>query len=185
MEQGQTDLSKFNNDWYKTGRNVWVRFAWFLFQGTLFSSWIPGSGWRRILLKLFGARIGKNVVIKPRMIVKYPWNISIGENSWIGEKVWLDSLGKIAIGPNCCISQGALLLCGNHDYKAPGFDLMVGDIALAEGVWIGARCVITAGVNCASHSVLSAGSIASKNLEAYSIYAGNPAVKVRERSIEV
>jgi putative colanic acid biosynthesis acetyltransferase WcaF len=182
-EMSKTDLSKFNNTWYKTGRNFIIRGLWFSIQGILFSSWLPGSHWRRFILRLFGAKIGKNVILKPRIIIKYPWNLQIGDNSWIGEKVWLDNLGKIEIGANCCISQGAFLLCGNHNYKSPSFDLIVNDILLQDGVWIGANCLITSGVICLNHSILTAGSVLTKNTESYGIYSGNPATKVRERII--
>jgi putative colanic acid biosynthesis acetyltransferase WcaF len=136
------------------------------------------------LLRIFGAEIGKRVVIKPRVNIKYPWNISIGENAWIGERVWLDSLDKINIGANACISQGAMLICGNHNYKKLTFDLIVKEINLQDGVWIGAGAVVCSGVTCKSHSVLTSGSVATDNLEAYSIYQGNPAVKIKERIIE-
>lgn len=179
----KTDLSAFNNDWFKTGKSVFVRTLWFIFQGLFFSSWLPGSSWRRVLLRIFGARIGKSVVIKPRAIVKYPWNLTVGDYSWIGEKVWIDNLSMVTIGAHCCISQGALLLCGNHNYKKASFDLITNPINLEDGVWIGARSMVTGGVVCMNHCVLSAGSIASKNLEAYTIYSGNPAEKIREREI--
>lgn len=182
---GQTDLSKFNNSWYKTGRNPATRILWFFFQGTFFSSWIPGSNWRILLLKIFGAKIGKNVVLKPRIIIKYPWNVRIGDYSWIGEKVWLDSLGKIEIGAHCCVSQGAFLLCGNHNYKVESFDLMVKDIVLKDGVWIGANGLVAPGVTCENHSILSAGSVLTVNMESFGIYSGNPATKVRERIIDL
>ena len=108
---------------------------------------------------------------------------NVGDNSWIGEDVWIDNLGEVSIGANCCLSQGAMLLCGNHDYKRSTFDLMVGDIALEDGVWIGAKSVVCPGVICKSHSVLAVGSVASNQLEAYTIYRGNPAVKVKERNL--
>jgi putative colanic acid biosynthesis acetyltransferase WcaF len=83
-----------------------------------------------------------------------------------------------------CISQGALLLTGNHNYKKKTFDLMVGKITLADGAWIGAKSVVCPGVACGSHSVLAVGSVAVKDLKPYFIYQGNPAVPVRERIIE-
>lgn len=135
-------------------------------------------------MRLFGADVGKCVVIKPRVNIKYPWNLAIGEHSWIGEGVWIDNLGKVKMGSNCCISQGALLLCGNHNYRKPAFDLMVGDITLENGVWIGAKAMVCPGVICHSHAVLTAGSIATTALEAYKIHSGNPAVAVKERNIE-
>lgn len=109
--------------------------------------------------------------------------MSIGNNSWIGEGAWLDNLDDVSIGANCCISQGALLLCGNHNYKKAGFDLMMGKIVLEDGVWIGAKAVVCGGVVCKSHAVLSAGSVATGNLEEYSVYQGNPAIKIKDREI--
>jgi putative colanic acid biosynthesis acetyltransferase WcaF len=182
--QGQTNHTLFNNRWYQPGRNMVVRALWHIVNSLLLMSFIPGSFWRSGLLRLFGAQIGRGVVIKPRVNVKYPWNLSIGEYSWLGEGVWIDNLGKVNIGSHCCISQGALLLCGNHNYRKPSFDLMVGDITLENGVWIGARAMVCPGVVCHAHAVLSAGSIATANLNGYKIYSGNPAVAVRERNIE-
>lgn len=133
---------------------------------------------------MFGAQIGNNVIVKPRVNIKYPWNISIGNNAWIGEGAWLDSLGKISLGANVCISQGAMLICGNHNYKKQTFDLIVGDINIDEGAWIGAGAIVCAGVNCKSHSVLTAGSVATSDLDEYSIYQGIPAIKIKDRIIE-
>jgi putative colanic acid biosynthesis acetyltransferase WcaF len=182
--QGQTQHAVFNNSWYKPGRNALVRAIWHACNSLLFMSFLPGNAWRRALLCLFGARIGKGVVIKPRVNIKYPWNLSIGEHTWLGENVWIDNLGKVSIGSNCCISQGALLLCGNHNYRKTTFDLIVGDITLENGVWIGANALVCPGVTCRSHAVLSAGSVATSDIESYKIYSGNPAVAVRERNIE-
>ena len=123
------------------------------------------------------------MVIKPGVNIKAPWFLSIGDFVWIGENVWIDNLVKVSIASNVCLSQGAMLLTGNHNYKKSTFDLMTGEIVLEEGVWIGAKAVVCPGVICASHSLLAVGSIATSNLEAYGIYQGNPAVKMREREI--
>lgn len=183
-ERKQTDLSKFNNRWYKPGGPVFLHIFWYLANAWFLKSWIPGSGWRVFLLQLYGAKIGRGVTIKPHVNIKYPWKLSVGDHCWIGENVWIDNLGNVEIGNNSCISQGALLLCGNHNYKKVSFDLMVGDITLEEGCWVGAKSLVTGGVIMHSHSVLSAGSVATSALDAYGIYAGNPATKVRERVIE-
>lgn len=177
------DLSKFSNPEYNPG-NFIKRGLWYFFNRLiLINKYNPSSGLRKFCLKIFGAKIGKGVVLKPGVNVKYPWFLEIGSYTWIGEDVWIDNLGKVVIGSNVCISQGALLLCGNHDYKSTTFGLMVGDIQLEDGVWIGAKSIITGGVKCYSHSILTAGSVSSKNLDAYSIYQGNPALKIRDRVI--
>ena len=179
-----TDLSKFNNDWYNPGSSI-KRGLWYITNILFFlNPWFPISSIKCSILRLFGAKIARGVVIKPRVNIKYPWKLSIGENTWIGEGCWIDNLGEVKIGANACLSQGSMLLCGNHDYKKERFDLMVGAITLEDGVWIGAHAIVCPGVTCRSHSVLSVKSVAVKELEAFTIYQGNPAVKVRERIIE-
>lgn len=181
---GKTDISKFSNNWYKPGAGILVRALWYLVNVCFFKSGNPFSGLKVFLLRLFGAKVGKGVVIKPFVNIKYPWNLSIGNYTWIGEEVWIDNLATIKIGSNVCISQGAMLLTGNHNYKRSTFDLMVKDIVLEDGVWIGAKSLVAPGITCRSHSVLSVLSVAVDDLEPYCIYHGNPAAKVRNRVID-
>lgn len=181
----KTDLSKYNNSWYNPGGSSIKRLLWY-FCNVLFikNGWNPSSGIKVSVLRAFGAKIGKGVVIKPCVNVKYPWNLEVGDYSWIGENVWIDNLVKVHIGSNVCISQGALLLCGNHNYKKPTFDLMVGEITLEDGAWVGAKSTVCPGVTLHSHAVLTVNSVATKDCEAYGVYQGCPAVKVKERVIE-
>jgi len=180
----QTDLSLYTNPEYNPGGNGFKRLLWFYINAFIFkTSLLPISAIKRSLLRLFGASIAKGVVIKPCVNIKYPWNLTIGQNTWIGEGAWLDSLVAINIGANACLSQGAMLLTGSHNYKKQTFNLVTGSIVLADGVWIGAGAIVNQGVSAASHAVLTAGSVANKNLDAYSVYQGNPAIKVRDRVI--
>ena len=179
----KTDLSSYNNDWYKPGNPVKRAFWYFFNVFILMNPWNPFSGLRKGVLRLFGAKIGKGVVIKPSVNIKYPWKLEIGDYTWIGEHVWIDNLAKVRIGSNACISQGALLLCGNHNYKKRAFDLVVGEIRIENGAWIGAKAIVTPRVVCYEHSILTAGSVATRNLDAYGIYQGNPAQFVRKREI--
>lgn len=180
----KTQLSKYNNYWYKPGRGAIVRTLWYFVNACFINSSHPFSFLRFFLLRLFGAQIGKDVVIKPSVNIKYPWRLKIGNNVWIGENVWIDNLDDITVGDNVCISQGALLLSGNHNYKKSTFDLMIAPIILEEGVWIGAKSIVTGGTICKSHSVLTVNSVAPKLMEPYAVYQGNPAVKIRQRVIE-
>ena len=180
-----TDISLYNNSWYETGGSRLKRLTWFYINACIFNnSLFPINQLKIFLLKLFGAKVGRAVVIKPCVNIKYPWNLSIGSYSWIGENVWIDSLVNISLGNHVCISQGAYLLTGNHDFKKISFDLIVKKIVVEDGVWIGARSIVCPGLTCYSHSLLTAGSVATKDLEAYTIYQGNPAIKVKERIIE-
>jgi len=179
----KTDLSKFDNSWYKPGNAV-KRFLWMITSSVFFAGgWCLLSFPKVWLLRMFGAKVGKGVVIKPRVLIKYPWMLNIGNHVWIGERVWIENHTDTVIGDNCCLSQGAMLLCGNHDYKKSSFDLIIGKIILEEGVWIGAHAVVCPGVTCRSHAVLSVNSVATSHMEAYCVYQGNPAQKVRERKM--
>lgn len=184
MNQIKTDLSIFNNQWYRVGASKPKQLLWFIvnavvFQNSLFFMMAP----KRWLLKAFGCQLGKGLVIKPSVNIKYPWKLSIGDHVWIGEKVWIDNLAPVVIESNCCISQGAMLLCGNHNYKKQAFDLMVGEIVLEEGSWVGAQALVGPNVRVGSHAVLAVSSVATGNLKPYTIYRGNPAQAVAARKI--
>lgn len=180
-----TKLSTFNNHNFDKGTSKLTWFCWLIISSLfLRPSWFPLMSIKILILKIFGAKIGKGLVIKPSVNIKFPWKLVIGNDVWIGENVWIDNLDQVTIGNDVCISQGALLLTGNHDYTIPSFDYLNRPIVLEYGVWIGAKSVVCPGVVCKSHSILAVGSIATKNLEAYTIYQGNPAQEVRKRIIK-
>lgn len=186
MEEPQlkSDLSKFNNDWYKKGGSGIKRITWYTINALFFNSAFPIIWVKVFLLKLFGAKVGKGVVIKPFVNIKYPWRLRIGNNVWIGERVWIDNLGIVILHDNTCVSQGAMLLCGNHHYKKQAFDLIVGNITIEEGAWVGAMCVVCPGVKVGSHAVLTVNSVATSHLKPWGIYQGNPAQWIKERVIK-
>jgi putative colanic acid biosynthesis acetyltransferase WcaF len=179
-----TNLSTYSNTWFNPGAGILKRGVWYILNACFINSPNPFNGLKIALLRTFGASVGTNVTIKPSVNIKYPWRLVIGNSVWIGEQVWIDNLENVQIGNNVCISQGALLLCGNHNYKKSTFDLMTGKIILEDGCWIGARAIVCGGVTCFSHSVLTVNSVTSGNLAEYSIYSGNPAVKVKDRTME-
>ncbi len=179
----ETDLSKFTNDWYNPGNRIKV-IAWFFTNSLIINNYFPiPMAIKIVVLKLFGAKIGSNFIIKPKVNIKYPWFLDIGDNVWIGETVWIDNFVKVTIENNSCISQGALLLTGNHDYKKSTFDLIPKEIYIEKGVWIGAKSIVCGGIRCMSHSVLAVNSVATKDLKSYTIYQGNPAIEARARII--
>ena len=176
-------LNQYNNDTYKPGSTL-KRTLWYFANMLFFKTLLPfPSSFKTALLRLFGAKVGSGVVIKPDVNIKYPWFLEIGDECWIGEGVWVDNLAKVAMGSNVVLSQGAYLLTGSHDYTKETFDLMLGEIVLEDGVWIGAKATVCPGVVCRSHAVLAVGSVATKELEAFSVYQGNPAVFKRERKV--
>lgn len=178
------NLAAYDNSGYRPGRSVWTRTAWF-FAGLplLRCTLIPFSGFRRVLLRCFGATVGTGVVIKPGVRVKYPWRLRIGAHSWIGEDVWLDNLGDIEIGSHVCLSQGAYLCTGSHDWSDPAFGLKVGSIRIGDCAWIGAKAVICPGAHLGEGSVACAASVVTLAIGAYEVHAGNPAVRRSFRRI--
>lgn len=143
---------------------------------------MPFSSILVFILRLFGSEIGKEVRIKPGIHIKYPWKLEIGDYSWLAD-CYLENLDWIRIGKNCCISQKAMLMTGNHNYKKASFDLLTKPIVLEDGAWIGASATVGPGIILYAHSVLGLGSVATKNLDEYSVYQGNPAIKIKTRKL--
>jgi putative colanic acid biosynthesis acetyltransferase WcaF len=179
----RVDLSKFNNAWYNPGRSILIRGLWYMVNNIFFNSAFPFYQPKRILLRLFGAKIGKGVVIKPHVYIKFPWKLKIGNYSWIGEEVRIDNLDEVIIGNNVCISQRCYLVCGNHDFTKITFDLKTGKIILDDGVWLSAGCMVLPETHLKSHTVLLAGSVFSGVSDAYKIYRGNPATVIKSREV--
>ena len=185
MSRPKTDLSSFDNSDFDVGASKLKWALWFFANSLIVKNPInPFNGLKRAVLKAFGAKIGVGVVIKPGVNVKFPWRLEVGNHVWLGENVWIENHRLVSIADHCCVSQEAMLLCGNHNYKKTTFDLMASGITLEEGAWVGARSVVCPGITVKSHAILAVGSVASSDLEAYSIYKGNPAVKVRDRNME-
>ncbi len=176
------DLARYDNSHYHTGGGPLRRAAWYVVNALVFDSWlVPMSAPKRQLLRWFGATIGIGVVIKPRVNIKFPWNLKIGNYTWIGEQVWIESLVLVNIGANVCISQGAYLLTGNHDYRDETFGLVTLPITVQDSAWIGAFSIVCPGITISRDSVLSVRSVASADTEEGWVYRGSPAQKIRRR----
>lgn len=157
---------------------------WYFLGSPLFrSGCLPFSGVKTACLRLFGATLGKCVVIKPGVRVKYPWKLEIGDHSWIGEDAWIDNLDWVRIGKNVCISQGVYLCTGSHDWSDPAFGLKTAPIKIEDQCWLAAKCIVSPGVTVGQGAVLALGSVATKSLDPIKVYSGNPAQIVRDRKI--
>jgi putative colanic acid biosynthesis acetyltransferase WcaF len=181
----QTKLQKdFDKKEYNAGASSVKIICWYFISTIFFRSGIiPFSSVLVILLKAFGCRAGKDIRVKPFVNIKYPWKLTIGDHSWIGENCVIENLAQVTLGKNVCLSQGSKLITGNHNYKRTSFDLFVKPIFVEDGAWIGANAIVCPGALVATHAILTVGSVATKNMESYAIYQGNPAVQVREREL--
>lgn len=145
----------------------------------LVRSGVPGSRQRVLALRAFGARIEEGVVIKPHVRVKFPWRLSIGAHSWIGEEVWIDNLADVSIGAHCCVSQGAYLCTGSHDWRSETFDLITEPIRISDGAWICARASVAPGVTIGAGAVVGLGSIITRDVEPFALLVASAASAAR------
>ncbi|HEY3343319.1 MAG TPA: putative colanic acid biosynthesis acetyltransferase [Anaerolineaceae bacterium] len=176
------DLSRFRLPEGFRGRPGWYVQLWWLVQAVFFH---PSPqvlyGWRRFLLRLFGARIGRDVLIRPTASVTYPWKVSIGDYAWIGDEAVLYSLGEISIGSHAVISQRAYLCAATHDYTRPTFDMLAAPIQIGEQAWLAADVFVAPGVTIGCGCLVGARSAVFHDLPAGMMCYGSPAVPVRPR----
>jgi putative colanic acid biosynthesis acetyltransferase WcaF len=164
------------------GRNPIIVQFWWLIQGTLFRMSPQFMyGFRRFLLRLFGAKIGKKVIIRPSVKITYPWKLSIGDYSWIGDQVDLYTLGNIIIGKNVVISQKSYLCTGSHDYLKEDFSIFQKPITIQDQVWVASDVFIAQGITIGEGSIVAARSSVFKDIPSNKICAGSPVKIIRER----
>jgi putative colanic acid biosynthesis acetyltransferase WcaF len=149
----------------------------------LLAAWTPPPlhPWRAFLLRLFGARIGPGVHVYPSARVWYPPNLEMGEGASLGRGANCYCMGLISIGAHAVVSQGAHLCAGTHDPDDPGFPLTPRPIGIGAYAWIAAEAFVGPGVTVGEGAVLGARGVTTKDLAPWTIYAGNPATRLRER----
>ena len=170
------DLSKYDQSGYDRGRAGWFVLLWWLVQAIAFPlSPHNFSGFRSWLLRLFGAKIGCNVVIRPTARFTYPWKVEIGDYSWVGDDVVFYSLEQIDIGSHCVISQKCYLCTGSHDLQDSAFALITSPIKIGNGAWLATDCFVAPGVKIGANAVVGARSSVFKDIPAQQVCWGTPA----------
>ena len=176
------DLSKYDISWFDRGRPKWFVLLWWLVQAIAFPlSWHNLNSFRCWLLKLFGAKVGKRVVIRPSARFTYPWKITIGDDSWIGDDVNLYSIDEIIIGSQCVISQKSYLCTGSHKLNDPAFGLLTAPIKIGNGVWLAYDCFVAPGVQIGANTVIGSRSSVFTNIPNQKIAFGTPCRVQRHR----
>lgn len=177
----KVDLSKYSNRHRKKVRRLLWEIAWcVLFRPT--PRWCL-NGWRRFLLRLFGAKIGKGVRIQGGARVWQPWRLSIGDFSWVDSGVSLYSADDISIGANAVISEGSFICTASHDISSPTFGLLTKPVSIGDCAWIAARATVLPGVSIGEGAVVAACSVVTKDAPPWTVVAGNPAKPIASRSI--
>ena len=175
------DLSAAGSGNFQRTRSRSVEALWMIVEFLLVSNPLQiSSRIRKWALQLFGARIGVNVIMRPRLRVKFPWNLQIGDNCWVGEGVWIHNQGPVIIEENAVVSQEAFISTGSHDiYRS--MDLVIKPVIIRRGAWVTTRCIVLQGVEVGQNAVITPGSVVRKSLLPDRVYGGNPAAFIRER----
>lgn len=153
--------------------------AWALAQPLFVWSPRPFWRWRRWLLRRFGARIGSEVHIHPSVRITIPWNLTIGDQTAVGDRAILYALGPISVGARSTISQGAHLCAGTHDWRRPDMPLLKPPIQVGDNVWICADAFIGPGVTVGDGAIIGARSVAMRDVEGSTVVGGNPAREIK------
>ncbi|NJL62219.1 MAG: colanic acid biosynthesis acetyltransferase WcaF [Methylacidiphilales bacterium] len=179
-------LDNYSTGNYNPGASFWKQLLWYFIGSPLVENhWLPVSNLKVLILRSFGAKIGKGLRIKPGVRVKFPWRLIVGDYVWIGEDAWIDNIANVVIESHSCISQGVYLCTGNHDWNHPGFELIPAPIYIQESSWIAAKSVIGPGVTVGRGAVLTLGGVTGRSLEAMTVYAGNPAAPIKRRKLDL
>lgn len=177
------NLNAYSNPKDFRGRSKITVQLWWIVQATLFRLSPQFTyGWRRFLLRSFGAKIGKDVIIRPSAQITYPWKLTIGDHSWIGDEVVLYTLGEIEVGENAVISQRSYICTGTHDYTSSDFRIYAEKIKIGNKCWLATDVYVAPGVTIGDKTVVGARSSVFKDLPENMICIGNPAKSVKPRT---
>lgn len=180
-EPSWVDLGSFRPQTFQ-GRGRGWQFAWYLVSLAFFESGLmPASRVLVALLRLFGAKLGRGVVVKPNVRVKFPWKLTVGDHVWIGQGVWIDNIDHVVLGSHVCVSQEAYFCTGSHDYRSQSFDLVTKPIRVDDGAWITARVTLLGGAVVGANAIVTAGSVVSGEVPPGVIAGGVPAQTIKPR----
>jgi len=181
-ENGLQRLDQFKLPKGFRGRPAWIVQLWWLTQSLLFKP-LPQAcyGTRRVLLRIFGAKIGKGVLIRPGVEVTYPWKLAIGDYCWIGDNVVLYSLGRISVGDHTVISQASYVCAADHDYREVTFPIRARPIEIGSEVWIATDVWIGPGTSIGDGAVVGARSTVTRDLPPKMVCVGNPCLPIKPR----
>lgn len=176
------DLKNFTVPETFRGKSKVTVQLWWMVQATLFA-WSPQVmyGWRRFLLRLFGAKIGKGVLLRSTVKVTYPWNLEVGDYTWIGEDCVIYNLAKITIGSNVALSHKVYLNTGGHEYQKPSFDIFAEPIVIEDECWITTDVYVAPGITIGRGTIVAARSSVLKDLPENKICVGTPAIPIKNR----
>lgn len=160
----ERSLAGFTGHGYDKGRSPLTQAVWFAVMNTIFMQWWCPRRLRCALLRSFGAEVGTGVFIRHRVRVLWPWKLTLGDNCWVGEDVWLLNLEPITLEADVCLSQAAFLVAGSHDFRSPTFEYDNAPILVKKGAWVATRATVLRGVTVGAGAVVAAGAVADRDV---------------------
>lgn len=154
----------------------------------LYSIIFPCTPWfarrfRRLVCSLMGAKLSRSVSVSRKVRIDYPWRLTMGDRSSLGDGAWAYCLAPITIGKNCCIGEDVRLLTGSHDVSSPMFDLVTKPITIGDNCWVATGAIILPGVTIGEGAVVAAGAVVTKNVDPWQVVGGNPAKFIKSREL--
>ena len=137
---------------------------WWLVRSLLFAPWFPIPSIVKVaVLRFFGAKVGRGVIVRSRVNITFPWRFECGDHVWIGDEVMILSLATVKLGSNVCVSQRAFLCTGSHDFTKNGFDLQTAPIEVGSHSWIAAQAFVGPGSIIPIGTMVKAGQVVTKS----------------------
>ena len=158
-------LDRYDNSDFSRGASKIKEVLWWVVRSLIFAPWFPVPSFLKVAaLRLFGAKVGRGVVIRSRVNITFPWELTIGDHVWIGDEVLILSLAQVTIASHVCISQRAFLCTGSHRFRSDNFDLVTKPISIGEGCWIAANVFVVPGVTLAPGTLCKAGDVVTRSV---------------------
>ena len=176
-------LAGFTGAGYDKGRGVAWQALWMAVSGLIIMKWWCPLRLRIALLRAFGATIGEGVLIRHNVRIHWPWKLTVGDDSWIGEDAWVLNLEPVIVGSNVCISQAVLLCTGSHDRRSATFEFDNAAIVVSDGAWLAARCTVLRGVIVGEDAVIGTGVTVVRDVPAGSLVRAPLAEVVEEGAL--
>jgi putative colanic acid biosynthesis acetyltransferase WcaF len=183
-EPSSIDLSRFTTRGFDRGRPIWFFALWLLCKAAFFQSIIPWPPRRKAaLLRLFGAKVGRGLYIRPGVNIHFPWKLTLGDNVWIGEGCTLLNLAPITMEDNSALAHEVYLAAAGHDIEDPDFGYQNAPITVCRGAWIATRSFVGPGVTVGEHAVVAANATVVRDVEPWSVVGGSPARSIGTRRL--
>ena len=169
-------LDRYDNSDFSRGASKLREALWWVVRSLLFAPWFPiPSGIKVAALRVFGARVGRGVVIRSRVNITFPWRLTLGDHVWIADEVMILNLAPVTIGSHVVISNRAFLCTGSHRFRSENFDLVTKPITIGSGCWIASNVFVAPGVTLGSNTMCAAGAVVLRDAGPDVVLAGNPA----------